>query len=94
MLPFHGQVNRLAITGLTDEAGVVIKVGKDFEEDFDRELENCPFKSDGDRNNGDGNPRTLTLAGLSLWGPLDYRACPPGDRRCSSLFWRHRDRGR
>ena len=40
VLPFDGQVNRLAITGLTDEAGVVIKVGKDFEEDFDRELEN------------------------------------------------------
>ena len=51
---------------------MVIKVGKDFEEDFDRELENCPFKSDGDRNSGDGNPRMLTLAGLCLWSPLDY----------------------
>ena len=41
MLPLHEYGNLSAAAGLADEAPVVIEVGEDFEEDFDRELENC-----------------------------------------------------
>ena len=41
VLPLHEYGNLSAAASLADEAPVVIEVGEEFEEDFDRELENC-----------------------------------------------------
>jgi len=83
VLSLHECRNRLTSATSVDEASVVIEVGEDFEEDFDRELENCTICRS---NSEDRSPSTH-----SRWSefvePVESPSVSGGGPRLFSIVW-------